>query len=189
MLKDLVLKNRSYRRFYQNVSIPYSTLKEFIELSRVTPSAANRQPLKYILSRTEERNEIIFNTLSWAGYLHDWPGPSEGEKPSAYIIVLGDTEISRQYYVDPGIAMQTILLGAVEQGFGGCIFAAVDRDTLRSALSVQERYEILYVVALGKPKETVLLEEIKDGDVKYWRNGKGIHHVPKRSVNELILEI
>ncbi len=188
MFRELVLKNRSYRRFFQKSEIPRGVLENLISLAGMTPSAANKQALKYILSCSPEKNDSIFKTLSWAGYLSDWPGPREGERPSAYIVVLGDREISSRFYADPGIAMQTILLGAVEQGYGGCIFASINRETLRTLLSLSEKYEILYVMALGKPKETVVIEEIKNNDVKYWRDKEGIHHVPKRGIDELILE-
>ena len=158
-------------------------------MARITPSAANKQPLKFILARSPDKNELIFKTLVWAGYLPEWRGPVEGEKPSAYIVVLGDRQISTKYYADPGIVMQTMLLGAVEKGYGGCIFASIDRPALKEALSLPGHYEILYVIALGKPKETVVLEAMKDDDVKYWRDGDDVHHVPKRKMDELILSL
>jgi len=189
MVKELILKNRSYRRFYEEVLVDNSTLKDLIELTRFIPSAANRQPLKYIISNNSEKNAKIFCTLSWAGYLSDWPGPEEGEKPSAYIVVLGDTKIDVGYLdVNAGIAMQSILLGAVEKGFGGCIFAAIDREHLANKLNISERYQILNVVALGKPKETVVIDDIKNDDIKYWRDSDSRHHVPKRTVDEIILD-
>ena len=160
MLNDLVLKNRSYRRFQENHKIGSETLRDLIALARVTPSAANRQPVKYILSNSVEKNAKIFETLSWAGYLKNWPGPKPGERPSAYIIVLGDTEIIKDFSADPGIAMQTILLGAVEIGLGGCIFGSVKRSLLAENLNIPERYQILFVIALGKPIETIILEDM-----------------------------
>lgn len=189
MLKDLILKSRSYRRFFQNNEIPRQTLEDLVSLARITPSAANKQPLKFVLANSPEKNELIFKTLAWAGYLPEWKGPEEGEKPSAYIVVLGDRQISTKYYADPGIVMQTILLGAVEKGYGGCIFASINRPSLAAALSLPGQYEILYVIALGKPLETVVLEDMKNDDVKYWRDGDGVHHVPKRKMDELILSL
>jgi len=188
MIRDLVLKNRSYRRFYEDFSVDGETLRGLVDLARLTPSAANKQPLKYILSCESGKNAVIFSHLAWAGYLKDWPGPAGRGEPSAYIIVLVDTEISRSADIDCGIAAQTILLGAVSKGLGGCMVASVRRDSLRDALKIPARYEILLVVALGKPKETVVIEKMgPDGDVKYWRDGEGRHHVPKRSLDEIIL--
>ena len=112
MIEELIHKNRSYRRFDQKHIISLSILKELVELARHSASAANLQPLKYILVCNEKTNRIIFEKLSWAGYLKDWPGPVEGERPSAYIIILGDTTISKSFSVDHGIASQSILLGA-----------------------------------------------------------------------------
>ena len=127
MFKDLVLKCRSYRRFYEEVAVDNKTLREFVDLARLSASAVNRQPLKYILSSSREKNALIFSTLHWAGTLKTWPGPAEGERPAGYIIILGDKEIGAGFGLDPGIAAQTILLGAVEKGLGGCMLGAVDR--------------------------------------------------------------
>lgn len=189
MIKDLVKNNRSYRRFYEDFIIGRNTLEELVDLARLSASAANRQPLKYILSCEKNKNDLIFPNLGWAGYLKDWPGPVEGERPSAYIVMLNDTEITKNYWCDPGIAAQTILLGATEKGLGGCIFASVKRDELRSALKIDKRYEILYVLAIGKPREKVVLETVgTDGDIKYWRDSQGVHHVPKRPLEEIIID-
>lgn len=189
MLKDLILKTRSYRRFYQSDKISKDQLRDWIDLARNSASARNGQSLKYILSTEELLNSKIFELLSWAGYLTNWAGPEEGERPSAYIVILNDNLISKNYFCDDGIAIQSILLGATETGYGGCIIHSVNRNKLREVLNLPEQYEILYVLALGKPKETVVIDEIKDGDFKYWRDENQVHHVPKRGLDEIILEI
>ena len=188
MIKDLIIRNRTYRRFYQEVAIERQTLRELVDLARLSASAGNLQPLKYMLSCEPQKNDLIFPHLAWAGYLKDWPGPSQGERPSAYIIILGDTEISRSFGCDYGIAAQSILLGATEKGLGGCIIGTIQRDQLRKALDIPSRYEILLVLALGKPKETVAIETVDStGDIKYWRDSEGVHHVPKRPLDEIII--
>ncbi len=190
MIKDLVLKNRSYRRFYEDVPVDCSTLRELVDLARLSASAANKQPLHYILSCTRERNAVIFANIGWAAYLRDWSGPQEGERPSAYMVVLGDRDkdIAANFNVDAGIALQSILLGAVEKGLGGCIIATVNKPALKQALNIPDRLEILFVLAIGKPKEKVLIDPVgPDGDIKYWRDADGTHHVPKRSLDDLII--
>lgn len=186
-LAELVQKNRSYRRFDQSFAIEKETLYTLVDLARLTPSGRNAQPLKYILSTDPATNALIFQHLAWAAYLKEWDGPAEGERPAAYIIILGDNEILSQINCDHGIAAQTILLGAVELGLGGCILTSVQRPRLREALSIPERYEIMLVIALGKPAEQVAIEDLPPGgDYKYWRDAQGIHHVPKRSLTEVI---
>jgi nitroreductase len=188
MMRDLIQKNRSYRRFYQEVDIKLETLRELVDLARLSASATNAQPLKYILSCDPHKNSLIFPHLTWARFLTNWPGPGEGERPSAYIISLGDTEISRFWDYDAGIAAQSIMLGATEKGLGGCMIANIQRERLRKALEVPPRYEILLVLALGKPKEKVEIETVgPSGDTKYWRDSKGVHHVPKRPLDEIII--
>jgi nitroreductase len=188
MLKDLVVRNRSYRRFDESRAVSREALLELVDLARQTASAANKQPLRYILACHPDRNAIIFENLAWAGYLPDWPGPGPGERPTAYIIMLGDREVSPEVVYDHGIAAQTILLGATETGLGGCMIASVSRANLRKALAIPERYEILLVIALGKPVETVVMDAIDpDGDIRYWRDENQVHHVPKRRLEDIIL--
>jgi len=158
MLRDLVVENRSYRRFYQDTTVSIDTLRELVDLARLSASGANRQPLKYVLSCDPRTNALVFATLAWAGYLKNWPGPEEGERPAAYIIILGDKTIAQSFGVDHGIAAQSILLGATERGLGGCIIGSVQRAELSRAMAIPAEYEILLVLALGKPKETVVLE-------------------------------
>ena len=188
MIRDLIRKNRSYRRFHQEVDIKLETLRELVDLARLSASAKNFQPLKYILSSDRRKNSLIFPHLIWARFLTNWPGPSEGERPSAYIVILGDAEISRFWDYDAGIAAQSILLGATEKGLGGCMIASVNREELRKDLEIPSRYEILLVLALGKPKEKVVIETVgPGGDTKYWRDSQGVHHVPKRPLDDIII--
>ncbi len=187
-MKELVYKNRSYRRFYQDVPVTLDTLRELVDLGRMSASSLNLQPLKYILSNDTEKNALIFARVGWAGYLKDWPGPVDGERPSAYIIMLGDTQLSKHVGWDHGIAAQSILLGATEKGLGGCMIATIHREKLAESLGIDPRYEILLAIAIGKPREKVIVDQIaEDGDVKYWRDGQGIHHVPKRALNDIII--
>lgn len=187
MMQELVAKSRSYRRFYQDKTLARHTLVELVEIARLIPTGGNRQPLKYLLSYDETKNALVFPTLAWAAYLKDWPGPDEGERPAGYIVILGDTEISEHVQWDHAIAAQTICLAAAEMGLGACIIGAVDRPHLKVALNISSRYDVLLVIALGYPAETVVIDTIKDGDYKYWRDADGIHHVPKRSIDEIIL--
>mgnify|MGYP000845668000 CR=1 FL=1 len=190
MLRDLIVKNRSYRRFDQGQAISEETLRELVDLARLSASASNMQPLKFILACTPEANARVFPYLAWAGYLKDWGGPAENERPSAYIIILGDKQIRANAGVDHGIAAQSILLGATEKGLGGCMIGAIQRNGLAEELALPEQYEILLVLALGVPAEEVLLEEIgPDGNTRYYRDNQDRHHVPKRPLDELIVEV
>jgi nitroreductase len=189
MIKDLVERTRSYRRFYQDHNIDLDTLRELVDVARLSAAAGNLQPLKYMLSNGQEKNSKIFQHLAWAGYLRDWRGPEEGERPSAYIIVLGDKRICNSFGCDHGIACQNIMLAAVEKGLGGCMIGSVNRERLRADLGIADYLEILLVLALGKPNETVVLEEVgPEGDIKYWRDSDGVHHVPKRRLEDIIVE-
>ena len=188
MLKDLLRSNRSYRRFFEDVAVDRCCLEELVALTRLAPSAANLQPLKYLLACEREDNDKIFPCLKWAGYLIDWEGPEAGERPAAYIVILQDREIEKHPSLDHGIAAHTMLLGAAEQGLGGCIIGSIAKDALREQFAIPARYDILLVVALGKPRETVVLEEAVGNDIKYWRDTNGVHHVAKRPLADLLFQ-
>ena len=188
MLKDLVLKNRSYRRFNQSKAVGKDNLLEFIDLARNSASGRNLQTLKYFVSNESTLNSRIYPTLSWAGYLKDWDGPQEGERPSAYIVMVEDAFVGKNLVHDQGIAAQTILLGAVEKGFGGCMIYTVKRSDLAEVLNLPSHLEIVLVLALGVPVEQVVIEALPgNGEIKYWRDENQVHHVPKRSLKDIII--
>ena len=188
MIKDLIVKNRSYRRFYQERTVEMCTLRELIDLARLSPSGFNRQGLKYILSNTEALNNQINDCLTWAGYCKGWISPKDGEKPGAFIVMLRDTSLGACLVQDQGFAGQSILLGAVEKGLGGCYIVNIKKEMLTRLFNLDDKYKIEAVIAIGFPKEEVVIEPLADsGDVKYWRDDNQVHHVPKRSLDEIIL--
>ena len=181
-------ENRSYRRFFEDVTIQEDHLVSMVDAARLSPSSRNVQPVKFFICNDRDINAQIFPNLGWAGYLKEWDGPSEGERPSGYVILLHDKSISAGYSCDHGIFAQSILLRAVELGYGGCMIATFKKEALTQLLDLPYNLEIILVIALGKPKEVVVIDTVKDGDIKYWRDSQQIHHVPKRSLEELILK-
>jgi nitroreductase len=188
MISELVEANRSCRRFYEDHQVGLKTLEELVDLARLSASGANLQPLKYILACQPDVNAEIFSCLAWAGYLKDWPGPEPGERPSGYIVILGDTTISKEFGVDHGIAGQSMLLGARDKGLAGCMLGSINRKDLRPILNIESHLKILLVLAIGKPKEEVVIETVgADGNIRYWRDAQAVHHVPKRALTDLIV--
>ncbi len=186
---DLVAGARSYRRFDQSKKITMQELEELAELGRITPCGGNRQYIRFALSTDEKTNAKIYENLSWAGYLSDWDGPAEGERPTGYIFILRDLEMQKNITVDEGIAAQTIFLGAREMGYGGCILMNIKRPPLMEILGLDpEKYAITMVIALGVPVETVTLVDMKNGDIKYYRDENQVHYVPKRSLKDVIVK-
>lgn len=188
MIKDLVKRNRSYRRFIEDKPVPPEALVELVSLARLCPSAANLQNLRYCLITSSKERELIFPHLKWANYLRYWDGPVKGERPGAYIIILAPVNTTKFHHLDAGIAAQTMLLGAVEKDLGGCMLASVDKEKVHSLLNLPEDMEVLLVLALGYPAEQVVIEDVTDpDDIEYWRDDDGCHHVPKRLLKDLIL--
>jgi len=186
--KELVARTRSYRRFDQTVNIPKETLESWAELARLVPSSANHQALKFLLINDPELNARVFKSISFAGYLKEWGGPKEGEKPTAYVVILGDTTINQKFDLDAGIAAQTIMLAANEDGFGGVMMGAIKRESLREEMQIPVHLEVVLLLALGKPTEQVVVEETSaEHGIRYYRDAEDVHHVPKRPLSELII--
>lgn len=190
-ISDLVGLTRTIRRYRENQPIGDSVLRGLVDLARLGGSASNRQPLRYMIVTDRGLRRQIFSCLGWAGYLKDWSGPAEGERPAAYIVCLLDRDrsggLEKYAYVDLGIATQNLLLGAAERGIFGCRIASFS-PAVEKVLRVDERYKILLVLALGYPAESVVLEETAgDGDIRYWRDENGVHHVPKRRLDDILL--
>lgn len=189
MMRELVEKSRSYRRFQGDKKITEDLLKELIELTRFCPSTGNIQPMKYMIVCDEEMNKKVYGNLAWAGYLKDWNGPSEEERPTGYIVILKDKSLMKTLSLDDGIVAQTICLGAANKGLGTCMIASIKRDELREVLNISEDFDISLVIALGYPNENVIIEDIKeDGNFKYWRDEEENHYVPKRTIEEIIIK-
>ena len=184
---ELVVRNRSYRRFVENNRIRRDTLVDLIDLARRTASGGNRQPLKYAVLHTEADCAALYPHLRWAALLKGWQ-PQPGERPAAYIILLADQSIMKNPLIDAGIAAQTILLAAREQGLGGCMLGALNRPEIQAFLHLPATYEVLLVLALGEPAERCVLEDASSPDgIGYYRDAAGVHHVPKRPLAEILI--
>lgn len=190
ILKELLKSDRSYRRFDETQRIRREALLKLIELTRYCASGRNLQPMKYYIADDTVILDKIFPVLKWAGYLTDWDGPGEGERPTAYIIQCLDTSITKNYLCDDGIQLQAITLGAVAEGLGCCIIKSFNVIKLKEILGLEEYLEPLYVVAIGKPIEKVEIEDKymdEKNNIKYYRSSDGVHHVPKRMLEELVI--
>ena len=186
---ELVAGARSYRPFDESKKMAKEALEELAELGRITPCGANKQYIRFALSADEKTNEKIYENLAWAGYLSDWDGPKEGERPTGYILILRDLTLQKNLTVDEGIFAQTIFLGARQMGYGGCMLMNIKRAELMEIFGLDpERYAISMVIALGVPVETVKMVEVKNDDIKYYRDENQVHYVPKRSLDEVIVK-
>ena len=183
MLKDIVKKARTYRRFKQD-EISMEQLEELVGLARFAPSGTNSQPIRYILINDKEICDKIFPSISWAGALRYWNGPVEGEKPVAYIMLVSE----RPATINTGIAAQTIVLGAMEQGIGACMLGALKREQAAEAVNLTD-YKIELLIALGYPGETVVVDDVRKGSrLAYYRDNEDVHHVPKIILDDMIIK-
>ncbi len=189
MIDDLIASTRTIRRFSQEKPVSVEILRHIVDLARLGGSARNLQPWKYMICEQNCHCQAIFPHLGWAGYLPTWQGPAEGERPSAYILCLLDTTISNNADFDLGIASQNLLLGAMEEGIGGCRIASFSKS-LTDLVELPEHLELKLVIALGYPAEDVTLVETgEEGSIKYWHGTGKEHFVPKRPLAEVLLPL
>lgn len=188
-LKELLKKNRSYRRFLEAEKVPSAKAEQWIKNLRYTSSMRNAQPLKYILIQDPKLLDEIYPTLRWAGYLKEWDGPAKGERPSLLVVQLLDKNLSSSSRFDEGIQLAALTLQASEEGYGCCIIGAFDAAALTAILSLPEQYKPLTIVAVGRPSEQVEIEELQGNQIQYYRTPDEVHHVPKRKGDELLLSL
>lgn len=195
--KGLVRESRSFRRFHEEMGLPQGYLEELVDVARSCPCGANSQALRFKTVSGEEACSRVFPELAWAGYLKGWAGPAAGERPAGYIVVCVERPANGAAapairHTDAGIAAQTILLAArsSEPSVGGCMIGAFKPQVAKASGIDPARYEVLLVIALGVPAETVVLEPLSaspDGSIKYWRDAEGVHHVPKRPLEDVLI--
>jgi len=187
-LKEIIIKCRSYRRFYEEIKIKRQELEELVELASFAPSGKNIQHFKYHIACNDQLCDEIFECTTWAALLKTWKGPEKGERPVAYITLLLDTQISNNQWHDEGFAAQNILIGAVEKGYGACVIAALNRNKLSQLLQLPEKLQIVFTIALGKPKEKVVIDFIENNEsTDYFRDENNVHHVPKRKLKDILI--
>jgi len=184
MIYEKIVERRTIRK-YTKESVPNDVLEKCVDAARLSPSGMNRQPLKYIIVNDEKLLVEVFSTTSWAGYLPDYE-PSEEEMPRAYIMVLLDKEIRKNYGHDAGIAVMSISMVAYEEGLGSCVLGAIERAKLRRVLNIPDNLEIVLAVALGHPAESPIVDKAKNGDIKYWLDNNNVLHVPKRELKDIV---
>lgn len=184
-LYDLIISRRSIRQFKQE-PVSRDILQKFINASRLAPSAANRQPLEFVVVDEEKIRKEVFTCLKWAAYIAPEGNPKPGHEPVAYIVVLVNSEIREKGFEwDVGAAIENMILAALEKGIGSCWLLSVDREKLREILNIPENYKIDSVLALGYPDENPVIEDMKDS-IKYWKDQAEQLHVPKRKLEDVI---
>lgn len=192
IVKKLLIEDRSIRRFDSSKDISVDTLKDLVGLTRYCASGRNLQPLKYRIVNDREECERVFPALKWAGYLPDWDGPVESERPVAYLVQCLDTRLTGNLLCDDGLQLQAITLGARALGIGGCIIKSFNVEMIKQSLQLEDYYKPIYVLALGYPVEKVEIEDMSgnlEGEVKYYRTPDKVHHVPKRPLSELLIRV
>lgn len=184
-LYDLIVSRRSIRQFRQE-PVSQEILRDVVNAGRLAPSAANRQPLEFIVVDEESIRKQLFPCLKWAGYIVPEGNPKPGQEPQAYVVVLVNTEIREKGFEwDSGAAIENMILTAWEKGIGSCWIISADKARVKTLLNVPASYKVDSVIAFGYPAEAPVIEDFEDS-VKYWKDEQGCLHVPKRKLADVI---
>ena len=182
---EAATNRRSIRKFTQK-PIPREKLEGFVAAARLAPSGHNMQPIKYAIVNDPPTVQKIFENVKWAAYIAPEGDPAEGERPTTFIIVLADTTIRASgYEIDAGVAIENLILSAWEEGIGSCLMTSINKEAIRKIIGAGETLTVIAALALGYKGEDPKLEVLTDS-VKYWKDGSGTLHVPKRSLNEVL---
>ena len=191
MFLDLVKQARSYRGFRQDRKVTRQELEHLVEGARFTPAARNDQVLKYYLAEKPETVAAIQPLTKWAGALAELHLPRKGAEPVAYIVICLDGSLAENptpYQRDVGIVAQTMLLAAVEMGLNGCMIGSFAAGELREKLGLPEAIKPQLLLALGEGTDRIVMTDGgKDGSTTYYRDAEDTHYVPKRTLEQLIL--
>jgi len=182
---ELIKTRRSIRQFKQDF-ISEVDLIDCIDAARLAPSAMNLQLLEYLLVTNKSQVAAIFPLLKWAGYLQPQGDPKANHHPVAYLIVLINQQIDKQWSAyDIGAAVENFMLAAWSKGIGSCWLASIERDAIRKIYQIPENYLIDSIVALGYPAEKPVIEQTEN-DIKYWKDDQEQLHVPKRPLEKIL---
>ncbi len=189
--QQLIEGARTYRR-YSGQSVPVGVLRELVEAARFAPTGNNTQLLRFRLVSAEdsEAAEKVFSHLHWAGALKDWDGPVDGEKPGGYVIICLPQKLAANpvRLIDVGIASQSVVLAAAARGLGACMHKSYDACLVDELGLTEAGYAVSMVIALGPRGEKVEVEPATtEHGLTYWREADGSHHVPKLTVDDLLL--
>lgn len=184
---ELQSTRRSIRKFY-NKSVPYEVLEKFVELARLSSSAMNLQPIRYYIAHDEKIVDEIFKHVKWAGYLKGAHSPSFDERPRAYILFLYDEKVSKNPRWDVGAASHAIQLMAVHENLGSCWMGAINRGEILNICNIDKKYSLDSLLAIGYPAESPVIEKAIDGDIKYYQDNKKTLHVPKLSLEDVLIK-
>ena len=193
MFLDLVKQARSHRGFRQDRKVTRQELEHLVECARFTPAARNNQVLKYYLAEKPETVAAIQPLPKWAGALAELHLPRKGAEPVAYIVICLDGSLAENpapSQRDVGIVAQTMLLAAAEMGLNGCMIGSFAAGELREKLGLPEAIKPQLLLALGEGTDRIVMTDVgEDGSTTYYRDAEDTHYVPKRTLEQLILNL
>jgi nitroreductase len=183
---EAIKKRRSVRRFRQE-EISKEIILELVEAARCAPSAANHQPLGFVIVDNDRQRTQVFAQLAWAGYVQPRRDPPADKRPVSYIIVLVNKERALANFgpVDAAAAIENILLAAQGRDVGSCWLGSIKREKLMEILEIPDKYDIDSVIALGYPDEKPVMEDCKDENIEYYLDDNDVLHVPKRPLQSI----
>ncbi|MCX6563666.1 MAG: nitroreductase family protein [Candidatus Aminicenantes bacterium] len=184
-LYDLIVSRRSIRQFGSK-PVGRDILTKIVNAGRLAPSAANLQPLEFVVIDEEALKKEIFACLKWASAIAPRGNPRPGHEPQAYVAVLVNSRIrDKMYEYDVGAAIENMSLAALEEGIAGCWLISIDKPKTIELLNIPDSHKLDSILALGYPGQVSKAEDFVDS-TKYWQDEDFTFHVPKRKLENVL---
>lgn len=185
IIYETIIKRRSIRKFKQE-QIKKEVLEKIVNAGRLAPSAANLQPLEFIIVNEKDTVDRVFETTKWAGYIAPAGNPKEEERPVAYIAILVNSANKGKWTShDIGASAENMILSALSFNIGSCWLGAIDKEKLIGILNIPAHLELDSIIAFGYPDEQPVVDDIKDS-IKYWKDSNSVLHVPKKKLKDIV---
>lgn len=181
---DAILARRSIRKFSPE-PVSRELLTQLVEITRLYPTGGNLQPLRFAIVTNPRLTDAIFPDLKWAMYL---PGYTIGEteRPTAYVVLLRDSRISKKCDYDVGAASALLMVAAADRGIGSCPIGNFTAAKVSALLGLEEDLHPELVIAMGYPAQESRPVPMED-TIRYRQDEAGNFLVPKWNTEDILL--
>ncbi len=141
---EAIRTRRSIRK-YKPELIPDAKLEIILDAARLAPSAANRQPWRFVVVQNADRKKTLAEAADNQTFMND---------AAAIVVAVGDPEVSTRWHEkDTMIALEHMVLAATALGYGTCWIGAFDEDAVKRLLKIPAKMKVVALLPIGIPGE------------------------------------
>lgn len=153
---ELASSRQSDRAYDKTRVVEREKLKRILEAARLSPSACNAQPWRFVVVTDPELSVKVGKATAGLGmnkFAKDAPVHILIVEDSANISSLLGSKIKDKHFplIDIGIAAAHITLAAEAEGLGSCILGWFDEKELKKLLGIPSSKRLLLDITIGYP--------------------------------------